>query len=57
MSVCGGFRGGFSFNRSMLTSVDFRHGGGGGEGPEDGGRAQRPATVQHPEEGDCGQGG
>lgn len=24
---------------------------------EDGGRAQRPATVQHPEEGDRGEGG
>lgn len=34
MSVCGGFRGGFSFNPSMLTSMNFRHGccGGGGLG-------------------------
>ena len=29
---------------------------GSSEGGEDGGRAQRPATVQHPEEGDRGQG-
>lgn len=34
-------------------------GGGRGRrrrGAEDGGRAQRPATVQHPEEGDRGEG-
>lgn len=30
MSVCGGFRGGFSFNPGLLTSMNFRHGGGGG---------------------------
>ena len=32
-------------------------GAGGSEGGEDGGRAQRPATVQHSEEGDCGERG
>lgn len=31
MSVCGGFRGGFSFNPGMLTSMNFRHGCGGGD--------------------------
>lgn len=30
MSVCGGWRGGFSFNPGLLTSMNFRHGCGGG---------------------------
>lgn len=48
MSVCGGFRGGFSFNPGMLTSMNFRHGcccgGGGGLGGE-----QRQGLAARPD--------
>lgn len=43
MSVCGGFRGGFSFNPGMLTSMNFRHGCGGGACEGSGGQRARAA--------------
>ena len=43
MSVCGGFRGGFSFNPGMLTSMNFRHGCGGGACEGSGGPRARAA--------------
>lgn len=53
MSVCGGFRGGFSFNPGMLTSMNFRHSCGGGSGL---GGEQRTGLAAGPSGGKPGGG-
>lgn len=57
MSVCGGFRGGFSFNPGMLTSMNFRHGCGGGRAWRQGPAARGPAAAAPGGAGGAGVGG
>lgn len=57
---CGGGGGGRGRGdrrrRRQARRRRLRPGPAAARGGEDGGRAQRPATVQHPEEGDCREG-